>query len=205
MSKKTRFYSAYTLALIFVCGVFLLSACEREYSPKPHAYPRLHFPPQHAYQPYTNADCPFVFEYPQYAQIQKEERFFEEKTENPCWFNIYFPDFNASIHFSYKSINGNNTLAKLLEDAHKLTSKHTIKAEYIDDYIISTPHQVHGLMSDVGGNAASAVQFFLTDSTQHFIRGALYFNAPPNYDSVAPVITYLKEDMKQLFQSFQWK
>lgn len=179
-------------------------ACERTYVPKPRAYPRIIYP-EKSYQHWQNEACPLAFDYPKYAKVVRDSMFFEEKIDNPCWFNIVFPDFGATIHCSYKSISDKNNLVKLLEDAHKLTAKHIIKAEYIDEQLIQKPQQhVYGLFSDVGGNAASSVQFYLTDSTEHFLRGALYFSAAPNYDSLRPVIDFLKTDIFYFFDTFTW-
>ena len=91
------------------------------------------------------------------------------------------------------------------KEAAKLTFKHTIKADYIDERIITTPHQVSGMLYEVGGDAASNAQFFLTDSSQHFIRGSLYFNNPPNEDSLRPVIHFVKLDLFHLIETFRWE
>ena len=98
-----------------------------------------------------------------------------------------------------------NPLEKLIEDAHRLTFKHTVKAEYIDELPISTANGVYGLFYDVGGNAASSIQFFLTDSTRYYIRCALYFNTESNADSLAPVIDFVKKDAWYMINSLKWK
>jgi len=96
-------------------------------------------------------------------------------------------------------------LERLVEDAHKMAFKHTKKANYIDEIKIDNAHGVGGILYDLGGDAASNVQFFLTDSNRHFIRGALYFYSPPNADSMAPVLDYVKADVKQMLKTFEWK
>lgn len=193
---------------IFLVFVMMMVACSADYSPKPHAYPRIIYPEKTGFSTYKNPTCPFSFEHPNYTKIVKDERFFNEKTENPCWFDIDYPMFRAKFHCSYKEI-GNlskNNLGKLLEDAHELTSKHIIKAEYIDEKLINKPEEkVHGLFMDVGGNAASSVQFYMTDSTQHFIRGALYFNSTPDYDSLRPIVDFIKADIFHFFDTFEWE
>ncbi|MGZ5253868.1 MAG: hypothetical protein ACXWV4_05830 [Flavitalea sp.] len=45
----------------------------------------------------------------------------------------------------------------------------------------------------------------MTDTTNHFIRGALYFDASPNADSLSVVNRFLEEDMKHLINTFRWK
>jgi gliding motility-associated lipoprotein GldD len=119
--------------------------------------------------------------------------------------NIDFKTLGAKIHLSYKEINAQNSLSKLLEDSHKLTFKHTQKAQYIDETPLDNRHGATGILYEIGGNAASNAQFFLTDSVRHYIRGSLYFSNAPNEDSLAPVIRFVKADMMRLADSFRWQ
>lgn len=149
---------------------------------------------------------PYTFEYPAYANIIKDTSFFGEAPENPYWINVDFPTLNGKIYMSYKIIGpGNNSFRKLADDAFKMTYKHTYKAEYIDENVIRTPNHVSGTFYEVGGNAASAKQFFATDSVKHFLRGALYFDATPNADSLAPVHKFLEQDMWHLVETLRWR
>ncbi len=134
----------------------------------------------------------------------RDSTFFGDSTENPWWINIDFPQFDARIYLSYKII-GKYKLDSLLNDAFNLTNKHSIKASYIDDSAMNISNNVHGEFFKVEGDVATANQFFLTDSTKNFIRGALYFDATPNEDSLRPVNQFLVEDMKHLINSFKWK
>ena len=191
------------ILLILLIGASLL-ACRETFTPKPEGYPRIKFPSK-TYQPYDNSYCPFVFEIPTYSKIIRDSLFFNESVESPCWLNLQFDQLNGTVHLSYKNLSNRNDLVQLLEDNHKLTFKHAVRADFIDEKIIQTPNEVSGMWFDVGGDAASSVQFFLTDSVQHFIRGALYFNAPSNSDSLAPAIEFLKEDISHLIETFEWK
>ncbi len=184
--------------------VFFLTSCNYDYTPKPKAYPRIDFP-EHKYEIYRPAECPFEFEKPVYASIVDDSVFFGEKNTNPCWLTLYLAPFNGTINLTYKEIGAQNSFERLVEDAHKMSYKHTRKAEYINEVKIQNANGVGGLLYDVGGDAASNVQFFLTDSSAHFIRGALYFNNTPNTDSMAPVVNFVKEDLKQLLKTFRWK
>lgn len=183
----------------------LLAGCHGDYTPKPKAFPRVIFP-QKQYDLYVSKDCPFQFEKPVYATVTADTTFFGEKlVSNLCWLNVNFPDFNGTINLTYKAIGDTMTLERLVEDAHKMTFKHTSKADYINEIPIHNDHGVGGLLYDVGGDAASNVQFFLTDSTRHFIRGALYFNNEPNTDSMAPVMSFVKADLDRMLKTFEWK
>jgi gliding motility-associated lipoprotein GldD len=182
----------------------LLGSCNNVYTPKPKAYPRVHFP-EHKYELFNPATCPFQFEKPVYAQVVNDTDNLGRKTSQLCWMNVLLPDFNGTVNLTYKEIEGKDTFEKLLEDAHELTYKHTKKAEYINELGIKNKYGVGGMLYEVGGDAASNIQFYLTDSTRHFIRGALYFNNTPNSDSMAPVILFVKEDLRHMLSTFRWK
>lgn len=184
--------------------LLLLTSCEPEYAPKPKAYPRVSFPAK-SYQSYVPSACPFSFDIPSYALVKTDSVFFNKKLESSCWLNVEFPDFNGTINLTYKDINDTMSLAKLLEDAHKLSFKHAQKADYIDESVIRNQQGVSGMIYDVGGDAASNFQFYLTDSSRHFLRGALYFNNEPNADSMAPVYQFVREDLDHMISSFHWR
>ena len=178
--------------------MLLVNACQPSYTPKPRGYLRIDFPAKE----YVLFDsvCPYTFEYPSYGKIVPDTDYNTE----PCWINIEFPDFDGAIHISYKDVNQN--LDKFVEDSRELTYKHTIKADAIKETVYNNPEQkVHGILYDIKGNAASNIQFYLTDSTTHFLRGSLYFNVQPDKDSLAPVISFFREDIIHLVESFAWK
>ncbi len=187
---------------ILLAAVFLLS-CNSPYVPKPAGYFAISFP-EKKYQTFDEPGYPYRFEYPNYARVIKDSAFFENTTENPYWINVDFPQFSGRIYISYKSI-GKYAFATLVNDAYSMTNKHTARASGINDSLINTPNGIHGIFFTVEGNVATADQFFLTDSTKHFLRGALYFDATPNEDSLQPVNRFLVNDMKHLINTFQWK
>lgn len=189
-----------------ICGlsavIYSLTSCNSTFTQKPKGYFKIDLPKKE-YQLFNRPGYPYTFEYPVYAEVIKDSTFFGEATENPWWININFPQFNGRIYVSYKEI-GKNKFDTLINDAYKMTGKHAQKAESIDDSLIATPNGVHGIFFKVGGDVATAKQFFLTDSTKHFLRGALYFDATPNQDSLRIVNQFLQEDMKHLINSFKW-
>jgi gliding motility-associated lipoprotein GldD len=192
-------YYPYTILLALL---FLLS-CNSTFTPKRRGYFRIDFPP-HQYQTFDRPGFPYSFDYPVYATVIRDSSFFDSIPENPYWINIDFPRFNARIYISYKQI-GPNSFDKLRDDAFKMTYKHTSKASSIDQSVIQTPNGVGGIFFHVGGNAATAQQFYLTDTTLHFLRGALYFDTTPNEDSLAIVNHFLQQDLTHLINSFRWK
>lgn len=178
--------------------------CGNAYTPKPRGYFKITLP-ERGYQHFDNGICPFTFEFPIYGVVNRDTVFLDTIPDNPCWLNITFPSLNGNLYLSYKEIAGKKMLQQLMEDAHQLTFKHTIKADYIDENYLETPNHVYGIYYEVGGNAASAVQFFVTDSLRHFLRGSLYFYNTPNADSIAPVVNFIKPDVLELIKSLKWK
>ena len=178
-------------------------SCNSPYTPKRKGYYRIDFP-AHQYQTFDQSGYPYSFDFPVYAKVLKDSSFFDTVPENPYWINVDFPRFAARIYISYKRI-GPNNFDKLVNDAFNMTMRHSVRASAIDQSLIHTPHGVSGVFFHVGGNAATAQQFFLTDSTRNFLRGALYFNAPPNEDSLGVVINFLQVDLQHLINTFQWK
>jgi gliding motility-associated lipoprotein GldD len=192
---------------INICLCFLLIffiACNSDYTIKPRGYFKIDFT-EKAYQDFDNPSYPYSFQYPVYGNIIKDSLFFDEKAENPYWINIDFPRFNAKIYISYKEI-GKNKFDSLVNDAFTMSYKqHTYKASAIEPVPFTTPHNLSGIYFTLKGNTATANQFFITDSTKHFLRGALYFDAVPNEDSLKPVNNFLQKDLQHLLNTLQWR
>ncbi|MBN4081777.1 gliding motility lipoprotein GldD [bacterium AH-315-C07] len=187
-----------TLLLLLIAAC--LCSCGSNYSPKPKGYPRIDLPKKD-YRSHKPDNCPYSFEYPTYANITNHTGI----VSDPCWININFEKFAAKIHISYKTILNQHGLDTLIEDSRNFVYKHTVKADAIDESIIRNEvNNVSGIFYEIGGNTASNLQFFATDSTSHFMRGALYFNIEPNEDSLAPVIGYIREDILKLLSSLKW-
>lgn len=196
---KTFVIKYLPLVVLFVSVI----ACNSTYTPKRKGFFKIDFP-KHEYRVFDQAGYPYTFEYPVYANIVKDTTFFEDKPENPYWINIEFPRLNGKIYISYKEV-GKNDLNKLVNDAFNMTYKHSTRATEIVDSAIRTKNGVSGVFFSVGGNAATAKQFFVTDSVKHFLRGALYFDASPDADSISVVNNFVEEDMKHLINTFRWK
>ncbi|RYD90275.1 MAG: hypothetical protein EOP50_16225 [Sphingobacteriales bacterium] len=190
--------------LLFFLACSALAACNSDYSVKPRGYFRIPLPKKE-YQRFDQPGYPYTFEYPVYGKVLQDSLFFETKAENPYWINIDFPQFNGRIHISYKEI-GRNKFDSLVADAYELSYKqHTYKASAIDHKPFTTPNGVEGVFVSLRGNTATGTQFFMTDSTKHFLRGALYFATTPNEDSLKPVADFLRKDVEHLINTLQWR
>ncbi len=190
--------------LLLALVLFLFASCEEVYSPKPKGYFRINLP-EKGYAAYESKDCPFTFEVPTYAKINYQPSSKVDVDGAECWMNIEFPSLKGKIYCSYKPVGGKEELVRMIEDAHKMTFKHTRKADYIDESTLNPSPNVQGVLYEVGGNAATNVQFFITDTATHYLRGALYFDTPPNIDSIQPVLDFVKEDILHLINTFAWK
>lgn len=180
-----------TLLLIFI--VAAIFGCKKDVLPKPSGQLRLDYKIAH-YSKF-NKNCPFSFDLNEQAIV---------KDKGQCNFEINYPNMKATIYLSYKPVE--NNINALLKDAQKLTYEHVIKADDIlEQPFINRDAKVYGMFYDVNGNAATNAQFYVTDSTKHFVDCSVYFYAKPNFDSIMPAVSYLKNDMKTLMESLKWK
>ncbi|PCH99657.1 MAG: gliding motility lipoprotein GldD [Flavobacteriaceae bacterium] len=180
---------------IAVFCVFLLATCASETQPKPMSYLSLSYP-ESTYKK-VDSPCDYTFEISEQANVQFDE--------NRCWVKINYPQLKATIHITYREVDGN--LMEILREVEKLTYEHTIKADKIHpgkDYENATT-KVYGRLYQVEGNVASNVQFRMTDSVQHVLSGALYFKVRPNYDSILPAVKYIEKDILHLMETTHWK
>lgn len=174
-------------------GILLFYSCKDEILPKPTAYLKLEYPATNYSLIETN--CNYQFEKSEHATLKQKKN---------CWMELYYKDLKATVFITYRPIDKN--LNEVLKEAEKLTFEHTIKADAINSQAYENKDKrVYGKLFYVEGNAASNLQFHLTDSSKHMITGALYFYSKPHYDSIVPAIRYLEKDLKHLMETFQWK
>ncbi|MFD1630096.1 gliding motility lipoprotein GldD [Pseudopedobacter beijingensis] len=187
--------------LYILCFCLGLVSCTNEgYAPKPRGYFRIEFP-EKEYQRFNN-QTPYSFDYPLYAKMYPDS----SRDAKKNWYNLTFPAFNARLHISYYDVISRKELEQLTEDSRKLAFKHTVKATGIDEALIRNDEKkIYGVYYTIDGNTASLLQFYLTDSTKHYLRGALYFNEKPKFDSIQPVAEFIKKDIDKLIASFEWK
>lgn len=208
--------------IFFLISLFLVISCNSTYTSKKEGYYKIDFP-KREYISFNDPSYPYTFEYPVYARIAKDSAYFDSASKNPYWINIDFPTFNGKIFISYKNIGGTsdykvknangsyrdsigkNDFQKMVDDCYNLTYKNDVKAYSIEDSVMRTPNNISGIFFRLAGNVATAKQFFLSDSVHHFLRGALYFDATPNEDSLRPVNAFLQEDMKHIINTLKWK
>lgn len=179
--------------------------CKEVAVPKPKGFFRIDMP-ERQYTTFSaiknkEENLPFTFEYPAFGKLNFNEEFDNEKG----WFNIEFPAYKASLYLTYKDINRN--FDELMEQTYRMNVKsHISRADAISEsYFINDSVKVFGILYDLKGNAATAVQFYLTDSVKHFLRGSLYFKSTPNADSLEPVVKYFREDIITLIETLRWE
>lgn len=194
-----------TNCLLLTVMCLLFSNCRQkndgsDFVPKPKGYNRIDLP-KAQYQQMTE-NHPFSFEYSTRAVLKPDTVSWAE----PHWMYVYYPAYQAMIQLTYKDLGGDkNKLSKLIDDAHKLAAKHNQKAYSIQDLVLKTPSGKTAMLMELDGEVPTYLQFYTTDSTKHYLRGALYFNTSLKSDSLAPVIDYLKKDVIKLLNTLQWK
>lgn len=194
----SRFFGFWCTA----AGLLLAGGCTSapDFTPKPKGYNRIDLPP-HSYQQLPPGR-PYTFEYSRAAKILRDSSYLAQ----PHWINVYYPQLKANVQLTYADVRADRLrFNRLLEDARKLTSKHEIKASAIDERVLQMPGGMRATVFELQGEVPSQFQFYTTDSTRHFLRGALYFRTATANDSLAPVIEYVKQDMVHLLNTLRYK
>ncbi|OEK07272.1 gliding motility lipoprotein GldD [Roseivirga misakiensis] len=183
-----------------ILTLVVLSSCEEVYLPKPKGYNRIDLP-NPAYQALPDT-FPYQFDYSTYAELLGDSN----KRADRYWSNLYYPDFDALVQITYKDLTQDeNDVGKLLNESFALTMKHDQRAYGIDESLIKIPNNQVASVTKLEGEVPTQLQFFTSDSTRHFFRGALYFNTATKNDSLQPIIDFITEDVLYMLNSFEWR
>jgi gliding motility-associated lipoprotein GldD len=187
-------------AAYIIMGFFALMACKNDFMPKPKGFNRIVLP-DNEFRPLPDT-FPYQFEYSEHANILKDSSWIAE----PYWIDLYYPEFKASIQISYKPVKKSEVLLKeYMATSYRLTSEHQVKAYSIEEAIMQTQLGKTAVLAHLRGEVPSQYQFFTTDSVNHFLRGALYFNTATQNDSLQPVIEFMRKDIVHLLNTLQWR
>ncbi len=182
-----------TIQLILAIIVISLTSCAGDTLPKPKSQLSLSYPNPSYHL--THSACDYDFDINSLGTVRYKDN---------CAAVIDYPSLNGSVFLTYRAVN--NDITSLLNDAQKLTYEHVGKADdIIEEKYINEDQGAYGMFYDIKGDAASQSQFYITDSTKHFLTGSIYFNTKPNYDSIYPAAVYLKNDIRHLMESIVWK
>ncbi|WP_320816218.1 gliding motility lipoprotein GldD [Flavobacterium sp.] len=183
----------YLHKLLLVPFSFLLCSCGDEPIPKPNCQLSLEYPS--ASYDKLASKCNFEFDVNTLSEVSFKEN---------CALEVNYSKMKATLYLTYKPVD--NNIEKLLRDAQKLTYEHVIKADdIIEQPFVNSDTKVYGMFYEVGGNAATNIQFYVTDSTKNFITGSLYFYSKPNFDSILPAANYIKADVRKIMETMKWK
>ena len=187
--------------------ILLLSASCRPhvFTPKPTGFFKIDTPATHQYRLFSRPDFPYSFEYPVYSNVIQDTMNRKLMSQYPYWVNIVFPELEGMINITYLDINSTTPLDKLNEDSWSLSFAHHDKMDSLGYWQCDDKGGTKGVLLILGGNTASRYQFVVSDSLKHFIRGALYFNATPNADSLKPATDFLETDIKHMMSTIKWK
>jgi gliding motility-associated lipoprotein GldD len=186
---------------LVAASLFMLISCgnEQNTTPRPRGYQRIEYPSKEYKRFYLN-ECHYSFDLPTYAEVKPDPYPAAEE----CWYNVYYMPFGATLHLSYRNVKDRKDLFKLLNDSREMVFKHVMRADQIVENYIVTPN-FHGIFYELDGSTATNAQFFVTDSTTHFLRGSLYFESKTNQDSIAPVLKFIKADILKLIETLKWE
>ncbi len=196
--RRRRIYSILAIGMIWG---FLLISCNKndKYVPKSRGYNRIDLP-AHAYLKLTEQH-PYSFEYSKYATVSPHKGL-----QEPHWIDVYYPEFDANVQITYKPLNKDKKkYLELVDDSYKLATKHQVKAYSIEEMQVKTPSGRMATVIELTGDVPSQFQFYASDSTNHFMRGALYFKTSTQNDSLAPVIDYIKTDVIHMLNTLEWQ
>jgi gliding motility-associated lipoprotein GldD len=196
-----------TFFWIAIMALFYTASCNTPYVAKQKGYSAITLPVNKGFIKFNQAEYPYEFEYPSYAMVDNKVNYFGKDMKSDAWLNLRYPTMNATLFISYNRIPASqpHLIDTLMRDAYKLVNNHTNMASFIEDSIFTTDAGVKGVFFHLGGDVATPYQFFLTDSTNHFFRAALYYETLPNEDSLAPINTFIYKDLQHLMRSFRWK
>lgn len=192
--------SVLVLSILFLLSGLLASCGEESFIPKPKGYNRIDLP-EHAYQP-LKEEHPYTFEYSKYAEIRPDQ----SKIAEPHWIDVFYPEQGCFVQITYKDIrNKKKNFDEHIDDSHKLAIKHNVKAYAINESVNTTAKGYNVTYFELEGEVPSQFQFYVTDSTANFLRGALYFKTATRNDSLAPIIRYVKKDMLHMINTLEFK
>lgn len=202
---KFPFPISFILAILFLTTNFVLSSCQSEeesYIPKPYGYFRIDLPKQI----YTKleGDFPYSFEHSKYAKVTKNT----SQNADEYWITLkYEPTSVAEIHITYKEIKNEPKLfMEYVNDAHKLTFNeiNTARSSAIDKVVDS--RNGNGIVFTISeGEVPTVFNYWVSDTTTHFLRAAMYVPTSSQNDSLAPILKYTKDDMMHMLETFEWK
>jgi len=188
--------------ILFLIILVFCFSCGNDTTPKPHAQLRLEYPEPEYAKAETN--LPFTFEINKLASNIKTKKVGRKGTSYGV--DLEYPALKGTIYLTYKKISDKSNLVDYLRDAQNFTQEHTKKADEIAERpYLNKERSVYGMFYEVGGNAASQSQFYVTDSINHFLTGSLYFYTKPNFDSILPAAHYLQKDIQKIMETVEWK
>ena len=192
------------LKITWLCAAVMLSGCGDVMVPKPQGYFRIELP-KHEYRRYATDTTDYTFEIDGLAEMRADH----DRGAEKGWTELTYPTLKCKIHLTYLNLNRDGegqSIENAMEDSHRLAYKHTVKADAIvERYYDDEEKNVHAVYYDIKGNAATPIQFAITDSLRRVFRGSLYFACRPNKDSLAPVVKYIEEDIDHLIETFEWE
>lgn len=191
--------------LVLLFSFLVIISCQNGANliPKPRAYPKVEFP-EKIYETFIYQDCPILkFEKPKYAKIVKDNTHKDQNQYHPCWFDLNIEKLQGRIHCSYIPIEHDSIFARLVKESFKVVDHVNRRSNFVEETVLKK-NDTGGVLFTFEGPAASQMQFFLTDTTNHFFKASLYFFSKTNPDSIAPIAEFIQDDMLHMIETFEW-
>jgi gliding motility-associated lipoprotein GldD len=191
------------IIILFLSSFFFVGCFNEPVpTPKPKTYFRIDVP-MPKYKTFDTLSMPFSFEYPDYGEIERTLT----KNPNNNWFNINFKDYGCKLYVTFLPLSKSIRLDTLVNDSYNFTTEHNkFSSGVVEREFSNTDLKVYGCVFEIkGSQVASPYQFYLTDSSRYFLRGALYFDFKPNNDSLSPIIKRVAADIDNMISTFNWK
>ncbi len=183
----------------FISICFVACRSSEVYTPKPRGFNRIDLPKQNYIK--MEEQHPYSFEYSEHAVIEPDTFGQAE----PDWIIVHYPELKSRIQFTYKPLNGNlSKLTQHIDDAYKLAAKHHVKATSQEERVVRLNNGNQAVLINLEGEVPSHFQFYITDTSQHYLRGAVYLMEPTLNDSLRPLINYLKDDCMHILETLTW-
>lgn len=150
------------------------------------------------------------FEIPTYKKISLDCNYtfninFQASINNikNCNYEIYYKNLNAKI-FINQIVLSNSIETVLNTFNQKINENSRLSDQIIQSNYVNIDKKIYSKLYSFVGNSPSNIQFYVTNQTDKFLTGSLFFETEPNYDSLFPYIDYIRNDIKKMVDSFRW-
>lgn len=169
--------------------------------------------PENTYEITEEQGAPLTYEASEHAKLTTKvhpalDSCCDSTSLLPCckdyWFDLYYPSFDATLNFTYKSLNFDGVSDHIKSDfiMSSFVNTNNRRAQVEKQQQGSTPqgyYYEHYSYAEAG----EPEMFFIADTLgQHCLLGSLIFNsAGQSSDSLSPYISFIQKDIERFISS----